>query len=184
MIYTIVTVIGKLFLQHMSSPHRHNNNNCSTLWPCQCIRTQLSVQGLINLADNREEDGGFQIVPGFHKVFSKWVDSTRNSLAKDYSGRMVRPTIKLILWRQVMFFWSTIQAFIVLPDEDPVSKQAQRIRAPAGSLFIWNQLMAHGSAPNASHRTRYRQCYFSTVMYFCHKFIVMYVHVVLVLSGA
>ena len=51
---------------------------------------QLNVQGLVNLADNREEDGGFQIVPGFHKVFSEWTERTRNRLGREYTGRTVR----------------------------------------------------------------------------------------------
>ena len=59
-----------------------------------------------------------------------------------------------ILQNPVQTTYSNLQTFIVLPDEDPVTKQAQRITAPAGSLFIWNQLVAHGSAPNASHRAR------------------------------
>ena len=51
-------------------------------------------------------------------------------------------------------YYAIMQTFTLLPDEDPVTKHAQRITAPAGSLFVWNQLMAHGSAPNASSKTR------------------------------
>ena len=53
------------------------------------IIMQLHVQGLINLADNRAEDGGFHIVPGFHKVFSEWTERTRNRLGKEYTGKTV-----------------------------------------------------------------------------------------------
>ena len=50
---------------------------------------QVQVQGLINLADNRDEDGGFTVVPGFHKLFLKWTEHTRNTLGKKYSDKMV-----------------------------------------------------------------------------------------------
>lgn len=53
---------------------------------------QLHVQALINLADNRSEDGGFHIVPGFHKVFSEWTERTRNRLGQEYSGKAVSTT--------------------------------------------------------------------------------------------
>ncbi|CAF3688229.1 unnamed protein product, partial [Rotaria sp. Silwood1] len=33
---------------------------------------ELHVQGLVNLADNQEEDGGFWLVPGFHKYLEQW----------------------------------------------------------------------------------------------------------------
>lgn len=42
------------------------------------------------MADNRSEDGGFHLVPGFHKVFSEWTEKSRNRLGKEYSGKMVR----------------------------------------------------------------------------------------------
>ena len=34
---------------------------------------QLHTQALINLADNRKWDGGFQLVPGFHRHIEDWV---------------------------------------------------------------------------------------------------------------
>ena len=50
---------------------------------------QVQVQGLINLADNRAEDGGFTVVPGFHKLFLKWTEHTRKTLGKQYTDKMV-----------------------------------------------------------------------------------------------
>lgn len=32
----------------------------------------VQLQGVLNLADNREEDGGFQCVPGFHLEFQEY----------------------------------------------------------------------------------------------------------------
>ena len=64
------------------------------------MHTQISVQGLINLADNRPEDGGFQIVPGFHKNFLQWTNKTRSTLGKCFSDRQVR-TLR-IQYREVV----------------------------------------------------------------------------------
>ena len=50
---------------------------------------KVHAQGLINLADNRPEDGGLVVVPGFHKIFPQWTEHTRNTLGKQYSNKMV-----------------------------------------------------------------------------------------------
>src|SRR5438105_1486282 len=39
---------------------------------------ELHVQGLVNLADNLEEDGGFWLVPGFHKYLPQWAEERRS----------------------------------------------------------------------------------------------------------
>ena len=33
------------------------------------------VQGVLNLADNRSEDGGTLLVPGFHRSFEPWFEA-------------------------------------------------------------------------------------------------------------
>jgi len=42
------------------------------------------IQGLVNFADNLEEDGGFQLVPGFHKNFIKWTKENSEKLQQLY----------------------------------------------------------------------------------------------------
>ena len=39
---------------------------------------ELHVQGQVNLADNREADGGFWLVPGFHKYLAEWAKKTQH----------------------------------------------------------------------------------------------------------
>eukprot|EP00026_Physarum_polycephalum_P012487 Phypoly_transcript_12801.p1 GENE.Phypoly_transcript_12801~~Phypoly_transcript_12801.p1 ORF type:complete len:192 (+),score=20.48 Phypoly_transcript_12801:465-1040(+) len=95
----------------------------------------LHLQGLINLADNFEEDGGFHIIPGFKHHFVEW--TTRNSHYKKRYGM--------------------VQNFIVLPDTDPLYKQTVRVTARAGSLVVWDQRTIHGSDANDSSRARYAQ---------------------------
>lgn len=95
----------------------------------------VGTQGIINFVDNLKEDGGFQLVVGFHKHLSAWAASTKDCLAE---RMMHRDLVK------------------VCP-EDPLYKQAQRVSLRAGSLVIWDQRMAHGSAPNCSANARFCQ---------------------------
>jgi len=39
----------------------------------------LKLQGLINLTDAKENDGGFCAVPGFHKHLKEWSDLTKDT---------------------------------------------------------------------------------------------------------
>jgi len=96
---------------------------------------QLNLQGLINFADNREQDGGFHLVPGFQKNIVEWTQKT-DKLKQRY-GRD--------------------QTFIVLPTTEPIQHLALRITVRAGSMVIWDQRVAHGSAPNDSNRARFAQ---------------------------
>ena len=97
---------------------------------------QLLVQGLVNFMDNRPQDGGFQLVPKFPQRYKEWVESTSDSIGKHYSER---------------------QDFIILPENVPFAKEAERISVPAGCLVIWNQQSPHGSLPNNSNRPRFAQ---------------------------
>lgn len=94
---------------------------------------QLYVQGLINFMDNRVQDGGFQLVPKFHKQIKEFTLATANTLGERFKS----------------------QTFIVLPENLPQLKGAQRISVPAGCIVIWNQYTAHGSKPNHSERPRF-----------------------------
>lgn len=70
------------------------------------VENTLHIQCLINLADNYEEDGGFHLVPGFHKYFTEWANSTVNT----YGARFQK-----------------LQTFIILPDESVIQPFAQRM---------------------------------------------------------
>jgi len=99
------------------------------------VENKVHIQALINLADNKEEDGGFQIVPGFRHHLAEW--TTRTPLLKAKFG--IRRT------------------FIVIPTVNPVHKLSIRVTARAGSAIIWDQRTAHGSQPNKSNNPRYAQ---------------------------
>jgi len=117
---------------HYSQDFITENNHVGVL-----ADNKVHIQGLINLADNKEEDGGFQIVPGFKHHFVDWAFSkSGQSLRRQYGDR---------------------QTFVVLRREDPLHKQSIRVTARAGSVVIWDQRTTHGSRPNNSERIRYAQ---------------------------
>lgn len=106
------------------------NNEVGTL-----ATYELNIQGLINLVDNNEEDGGFHLLPGFHHYLKEFTDLTP-SLKKQYGP---------------------YSRFIILPRDLPIHKHALRITARAGSIILWDQRVPHGSAPNNSPNPRFAQ---------------------------
>eukprot|EP01103_Thecamoeba_quadrilineata_P007845 TRINITY_DN17665_c0_g1_i1.p1 TRINITY_DN17665_c0_g1~~TRINITY_DN17665_c0_g1_i1.p1 ORF type:complete len:381 (+),score=55.37 TRINITY_DN17665_c0_g1_i1:62-1144(+) len=92
----------------------------------------LQLQAGINLADNLEEDGGFICVPGFHRVFSETFGRSNKKPPSDSSSYT---------------FTKKDQAFAF----------RKRIPMRAGSIVVWDQRMAHGSAPNRSQQFRAAQ---------------------------
>ena len=98
---------------------------------------ELHVQGLVNLADNLEEDGGFWLVPGFHQHMVQWAKD-RQSL-RDTFGRH---------YQFLLFDKSDV------PD---MYAAAQHIATRAGSAILWDQRTMHGSRANCSMRPRFAQ---------------------------
>ncbi|CAF3607368.1 unnamed protein product [Rotaria sp. Silwood1] len=98
---------------------------------------QLYVQGLVNLADNHEEDGGFWLIPGFHQYMTKWTN-------KNYEFRE-----RFLAHNQFIVFDKN-----EIPD---MYKAACHISMRAGSAVLWDQRMMHGSRANCSLRPRYVQ---------------------------
>jgi hypothetical protein len=87
------------------------------------------VQGLINLLDNKEEDGGFILVPGYHKKITEWAEKN-----KKRGGD-----------------------FIVVSKNDEMYNNSIRITMRRGTLLIWDNRMPHGSQPNNSSNPRMAQ---------------------------
>jgi ectoine hydroxylase-related dioxygenase (phytanoyl-CoA dioxygenase family) len=99
---------------------------------------KVHIQGLINLEDNRDEDGGFLVCPHVH---ARLAEVTKQ---------------KLELWRNQ---FGDKNKFCVLPEDgnEDIHRLATRVTARAGSLVFWSQLSPHGSAPNNSSNFRYAQ---------------------------
>jgi hypothetical protein len=98
---------------------------------------ELHVQGLVNLADNLEEDGGFWLVPGFHKYMAQWAIE-RKSLRRKF-GRHFQ--------------------FLLFDEHDipDMYAAACHISTRAGSAILWDQRTMHGSRVNCSLRPRFAQ---------------------------
>ncbi len=92
----------------------------------------LPLQGVLNLLDNREEDGGFVVVPGFTPAFfEQWLRAQGPMQARDADPGAYR-----------------------FPDNCAVAKRAQRVPMAEGSMVVWPQCTAHGSQANRSDRPR------------------------------
>jgi hypothetical protein len=101
-------------------------------WDCD-PRTpprQLSLQGVLSLADTPVNAGGFQCVPGAHRrlgeICAKFADKPDwNPRGADTSGVLLGKTT--------------------------------HIPTNAGDLIIWDQRLPHGNCPNHSDKPRYSQ---------------------------
>eukprot|EP01121_Diplochlamys_sp_Union-15-3_P020397 TRINITY_DN7951_c0_g1_i1.p1 TRINITY_DN7951_c0_g1~~TRINITY_DN7951_c0_g1_i1.p1 ORF type:complete len:304 (-),score=47.28 TRINITY_DN7951_c0_g1_i1:288-1145(-) len=71
---------------------------------------QLNIQSALNLADNKAEDGGLHIVPGFHRHFAEWTQSRKN----------LRQT------------FGVEETFCLMPNSEPMVSRA--VRASARSV--------------------------------------------------
>jgi len=96
----------------------------------------LKLQGLINLVDSTEDDGGFCTVPGFHKYLKEWAEKTKDS---EFAQK-----------RKHAFFVS-------IPQNDKMRDQHVKITSRAGSLIVWRSEQPHCNFPNNSNVFRINQ---------------------------
>ncbi|AYV78231.1 MAG: WD repeat protein [Edafosvirus sp.] len=99
-----------------------------------CEPDGLQIQGVINLLDNYEEDGGFQCVPGFPSHYKQWCQDKQNFENTYEEG--------------VYHFSKNDKV------DNKYIKNPIRIPVPKGTIILWTQLMSHGSKPNDSNRGR------------------------------
>jgi Phytanoyl-CoA dioxygenase (PhyH) len=90
---------------------------------------RLGVQGVLALTDTTAEMGGFQCIPGFHRVLAAWI----REQPEDRSPRS--PDLSRL----------------------PPGYQVTPIPMKAGDLVIWNRLLAHGNGRNEGARPRLAQ---------------------------
>lgn len=94
-----------------------------------------TVQGVLNLLDNQEEDGGFQCVPGmFGNKLEEWASSHPGiSRPGQVNGRY---------------------DFKGFGADAKMGGEAVRIPCPAGTLILFDATLPHGTRPNASMNSR------------------------------
>lgn len=95
------------------------------------------LQGVLNLRDNRDADGGTQLVPGFHRRFEEWVAQ----LGAAEENRDERALVRGWLVPRAQGGGS-----FKFPPGDAVHGLAHRISSRAGSLIVWNQQLASSRA--------------------------------------
>ncbi|CAK0866162.1 unnamed protein product, partial [Prorocentrum cordatum] len=108
----------------------------------------VHIQGVLNLLDNLEEDGGTRVVPGFHKAFPEWFKALGPLEQNLFQSG---PHDNFVLRRAHgggSFKFSNL---------DPIHKLSHRVPMRAGSMLIWNQLVVHGSVANNSRNFRMAQ---------------------------
>ena len=106
------------------------------------------LQGVLALTDNTLLDGGTVLVPGFHKVFSSWVQ--RLGPLENYIQHNTSVCNRLV-WRG-----HGLGSFKFC-ETDPIHDLKRRITIRAGSLLLWDQRLVHGSVPNDSENYRMAQ---------------------------
>eukprot|EP01127_Copromyxa_protea_P005205 TRINITY_DN150_c1_g1_i3.p1 TRINITY_DN150_c1_g1~~TRINITY_DN150_c1_g1_i3.p1 ORF type:complete len:344 (-),score=46.68 TRINITY_DN150_c1_g1_i3:72-1103(-) len=86
------------------------------------------AQGILNLVDSKEGDGGFCCVPGFHKHLKEYATLTANT---QYARQSL-----------------VSRSFVNVPQDDPLNKQVKKISLRAGSMVVWNSELPHCNYPN------------------------------------
>jgi ectoine hydroxylase-related dioxygenase (phytanoyl-CoA dioxygenase family) len=92
----------------------------------------LMIQGIINLKDNYDEDGGFQCVPEFPSKFNDWCNDRK------FEG-----------YEEGVYHFSNTNKTDMKYCSNPI-----RVPVPKGAIILWSQLMAHGTKPNNSNQGR------------------------------
>jgi ectoine hydroxylase-related dioxygenase (phytanoyl-CoA dioxygenase family) len=93
-----------------------------------------TVQGVLSLFDNDEEDGGFQCVPGmFGSSLEPWVRTHDGMPDPEVNGRY---------------------NFRGFGSDAKLGSHAVRVPCPAGTLILFDATLPHGTKPNASLQQR------------------------------
>jgi ectoine hydroxylase-related dioxygenase (phytanoyl-CoA dioxygenase family) len=119
---------------------------------CVEARTGPHCQGVLMLATNRVEDGGLQVVPGFHTVFDRWVKDGLGDDPKRFADAHDDWRFSRLVVRA-----GGAGSFKFGDDDFEIQKRAFRVAAKEGAYVLWDQRLVHGTAPNDSSRTRMAQ---------------------------
>ncbi|QKF94656.1 phytanoyl-CoA dioxygenase [Fadolivirus algeromassiliense] len=99
------------------------------------ITMGLQLQGVLNLFDNQEDDGGFQCIPGGHNELKNWYEESKNYFKNPVPNGN--------------YFYN-----LERKEDRKYSANATRIPCPAGTLIIFDATLPHGTKPNHSNKNR------------------------------
>ena len=119
---------------------------------CVEARTGPHCQGVLVLAENKAEDGGLRVVPGFHSVFDTWVREGLRGGPRAYADAHDDWRFSRLVARA-----GGAGSFKFGDDDLEIQRRAIRVAAREGSYVLWDQRVAHGTAPNDSSRARIAQ---------------------------
>jgi hypothetical protein len=95
----------------------------------------VRLQGLIALADSREQDGGFCTVPNFAPEFFQWALDNYELYEASFKN----------------------SNFVPVPKTDQMRHRVVKVPVRAGSLIFWSNKQPHANYPNNSDQFRYVQ---------------------------
>ncbi|KYQ88466.1 WD repeat protein [Tieghemostelium lacteum] len=98
----------------------------------------IQLQAVLNLLDNREEDGGYVVVPGFNHIFVDYFTNVKKATPGKVIDTKANPSYNF-------------------NSKELPYRYAKRISMRQGSMVIWDQRMPHGSFSNQSNRPRMAQ---------------------------
>jgi len=91
------------------------------------IKPKIQLQGLLTLTEQTETSGGFCCIPDFHKRIGDWAEAHPKTYVDD-----------------IYYF----------EKDSPVYNDVKKLRAPAGSLIIWDDRIPHCNYPNHNNHFR------------------------------
>ena len=103
--------------------------------------TPLNIQGLINLSSNKNNDGGFSCVPGFHKYFIHWHKHVCKNLSIQNNSYISNIKPHTDIYKKYIF-----------DDNDPIKDKLVKINMRIGSLLIWDNRIPYCIEPNNSNK--------------------------------
>jgi ectoine hydroxylase-related dioxygenase (phytanoyl-CoA dioxygenase family) len=102
-------------------------------------KENVQQREILTKLNNLEEDGGFWLVPGFHKYLAQW--TSEHQTLRDMYG----PYCRFNVFRE--------------RDFPELYAAACHISSRAGSAILWDQRVMHGSRANSSLRPRFAQLF-------------------------
>ena len=101
-----------------------------------------TIQGVLNLVDNQEQDGGFHCVPGGHKeVAGEWFWGEGGRGGAKERLKKGEPCGRYIFENRFR-------------EDMKLCGYTERVVSPAGALLLFDCLLPHGTRPNQSGNDR------------------------------
>jgi len=115
------------------------------------------VQGVLNLIDNRVQDGGFHCIPMANATawLRDWTAVQKWSAPPEVNGRQVGVMSCCLFFSTSLTPFSTKKnRHVFTARECALLPSSRRVPCPAGTLILFDACLPHGTQPNRSGRPR------------------------------